>query len=406
MENVQNAMNFGRNIVQSNKRLFFILSIAVGFFILVLIFTQMGNYRQSLKEFVLVDNVHSGEQGIKILNRFIPPSRMGHATTYLVWLKVNDYDYDITRAKHIFHIGDREMNVTGPGVWFSPRANNILMKFTLEEEALQPRFTDGKIGKAKANQVCKFPYRVNDWTMLDMVKPNSIEKNAMIRSCEETVDSNSKYGYCATKVNSNGFVDPKNFGSCGKNTMDVNQNTGLLNYEMCDVNNIPVNRWFLLSISIEDESVEIGIDGRIVKTCALSARPIYNKGDLYVTIDGGFKGMLSSFRIFPYTIPPAKLQKLYRNGPDQLRDPIEAGYRIANNIAGRIPSSLDPRQISLNNLKKTLNSRLNELADKLGSDVDETSDEEVTKTRRDMAATKAKLAEVEEKLKKCSQGKL
>ena len=179
MENVQNVMNFGRNLVQSNKRLFFILSIAVGFFILVLIFTQLGSYRQSLKEFVLVNNVHSGEQGVKILNRFIPISRMGHATTYVVWLKVNDYDYDITRAKHIFHIGDREMNVTGPGVWFSPRANNILMKFTLEEPALQPRFTDGKIGKAKPNQVCKFPYRVNDWTRLDMVKPNSIEKNAM-----------------------------------------------------------------------------------------------------------------------------------------------------------------------------------------------------------------------------------
>jgi len=65
MENVQNAMNIGRNIVQSNKRLFYILSIAMGFFVLVLIFTQLGKYRQSLKEYVLVNNVHSGEQGVK-----------------------------------------------------------------------------------------------------------------------------------------------------------------------------------------------------------------------------------------------------------------------------------------------------------------------------------------------------
>ena len=109
MENVQNAMNIGRNIVQSNKRLFYILSIAMGFFVLVLIFTQLGKYRQSLKEYVLVNNVHSGEQGVKILNRFIPKSTKGYATTYVVWLKVNDYDYDITRAKHIFHISLREM---------------------------------------------------------------------------------------------------------------------------------------------------------------------------------------------------------------------------------------------------------------------------------------------------------
>lgn len=384
MENVQNALDLGRNIVQSNKRLFFIISIAVGFFILVLILTQMGTYRESLKEYVLVNNIHSGEQGVKILNRFIPKSTIGHATTYTVWLKVNDYDYDITRAKHIFHIGDREMNVTGPGVWFSPRANNIIMKFSLEDEHLQPRFTDGKIGKAKANNSCKFPYRVNDWTMLDMVKPSNIEKNGIIRSCEETADSNSKYGYCATEVNSKGFVEPKNFGSCGENTMDVNKNTGLLNYEMCDVNNIPVNRWFLLSISIEDEGVEIGIDGRTVKTCTLSSRPIYNKGDLYVSIDGGFKGMLSSFRVYPYVIPPKKLQKLYRNGPDQRRDPIEAGYRVARNLAGYVPKSLDPRQVTLNNLKKTLNSRLNDLGKKLGSALDETSGEEVAKAKKEI----------------------
>tara|TARA_B100001093_G_C26794039_1_gene1000311 strand:+ start:317 stop:1522 length:1206 start_codon:yes stop_codon:yes gene_type:complete len=395
MQNVQNAMNVGRNIVQSNKKVFYILSIAMGFFVLVLIFTQLGRYRKSLKEYVLVNNVHSGEQGVKILNRFIPKSTKGYATTYVVWLKVNDYDYDITRAKHIFHVGDRDMNITGPGVWFSPRANNIIMKFSLEDENLQPRFTDGKFGKAKANQVCKFPYRVNDWTMLNMVKPSNIEKNAMIRSCEETADTNSKYGYCATDVNSSGIVKPKNFGSCGPNTMDVNKNPGLLNYEMCDVNNIPVNRWFLLSISIEEESVEIGIDGRLVKTCSLSSRPIYNQGDLYVSIDGGFKGMLSSFRIFPYTIPPARLQKLYRNGPDQIRDPVEAGYRIAQNIAGRIPKQLDPRQITLSNLKKTLNSRLNQLADKIGSNLGDENDKKKYKK------TLKKLKEVEEELKRC-----
>jgi hypothetical protein len=379
MENVTGALDFGRNIVQGNKKLFFILSLAVGFFILVLIFTKLGSYRESLKEFVLVNNIHSGEQGIKILNRFIPKSRNGYATTYVVWLKVNDYDYDITRAKHIFHIGDRDMNVTGPGVWFSPRANNIIIKFSLENEELQPRFTDGKIGKSKANEKCQFPYKVNDWTELDMIKPSNIEKNALIRSCEDTKDSNSEYGYCATKLDSSGFVKPGNYGSCGEKTMDVNKNTGLLNYEMCDVNNVPVNRWFLLSISIEDESVEIYIDGKLVKTCVLSSRPIYNEGDLYVSIDGGFKGMLSSFRIFPYIIPPQKLQHLYRNGPDQVRDPVQSGYRLAQKIAGYVPKSMDPRQITLENLKKSLAGKLNKLSSSLKSSLDAADGVEDTK---------------------------
>ena len=59
------------------------------------------------------------------------------------------------------------------------------------------------------------------------------------------------------------------------------------------------------------------IDGRLRKTCVIEGQGelMYNKGDIFVTQDGGFGGMITGLRIFPGAVSSNNIYKLYKRGP-------------------------------------------------------------------------------------------
>ena len=164
----------------------------------------------------------------------------------------------------------------------------------------EQRFTDGKLGKAPPNQKCIFPYKI-DWKKIKINPPVGRDPNKEILNCETTRDKFSKGGYCPIKVNKAGYVDDiRNFGSCANKSMDPNINKTLLDIEsLCDIENVPLNRWFHLVITVNDNVVQVYIDSKLKKTCVEKNLPIITQGNLYITNFGGFDGMLTKFKIFP-----------------------------------------------------------------------------------------------------------
>ena len=83
----------------------------------------------------------------------------------------------------------------------------------------------------------------------------------------------------------------------------------------CTVGNIPIQRWVNLIVSVYGRSMDIYIDGKLVKTCLLPGVANVNSlANIYVTPGGGFDGWTSKFQYFPSPLNPQEAWNIYRAG--------------------------------------------------------------------------------------------
>ena len=308
--------------VFNNTPFLFIVTIILTLILILGLIKQILLFKNGLNKFSMINNVHSGKQSVKVMYKYLPQSTFGHESTYSVWLNIKKYSYNIDKAKHIFHIGPKDKSVVSPGVWFYPKKNNLAIKFSIYNK--EQRFTDGKLGKAPKNMKCIFPYKIN-WEKIKINKPKHIASDMKIFNCITTRDKFSKGGYCPVKLNKKGYVvDIKNFGSCAKKSMDPNVNRGLLDVEsLCDIENVPLNRWFHLAITVKENVIQIYIDGKLYKSCSEKNLPVLSKGNLYVTNFGGFDGILTKLKIFPTCLSFKQVRGLYMRGPNNKNNLVD-----------------------------------------------------------------------------------
>ena len=93
----------------------------------------------------------------------------------------------------------------------------------------------------------------------------------------------------------------------------------------CSLENVPLQKWTNLIISVNDRNMELYLDGKLVKTCILSGVP-EQATDSMVHItpapangnnNFGFGGFVSNFRHIGKAINPREAWKIYKNGYEQ-----------------------------------------------------------------------------------------
>jgi hypothetical protein len=72
----------------------------------------------------------------------------------------------------------------------------------------------------------------------------------------------------------------------------------------CEVPNIPLQKWFSVSLTVFDRNMDIYIDGKLVKSCFLSGVPKPAVGDIQISKDGGFSGLLCNVSTYPKMLTP------------------------------------------------------------------------------------------------------
>ena len=83
----------------------------------------------------------------------------------------------------------------------------------------------------------------------------------------------------------------------------------------CSVANIPIQKWVNLLVSIYSRSMDIYIDGKLVKTCLLpGVAAVNNNSNVYLTPNGGFDGWTSKFQYFPNSTNPQEAWNIYTKG--------------------------------------------------------------------------------------------
>lgn len=83
----------------------------------------------------------------------------------------------------------------------------------------------------------------------------------------------------------------------------------------CNVSNVPIQKWVNLVLSVYGRTLDLYIDGKLVKTCLLPGTAnVNNNSDVYVTPQGGFDGWTSKFQYYPNSLNPQEVWNIYSKG--------------------------------------------------------------------------------------------
>jgi hypothetical protein len=83
----------------------------------------------------------------------------------------------------------------------------------------------------------------------------------------------------------------------------------------CNVKNFPLQKWVNLIISVYGRTLDVYIDGKLVRTCVLPGVVKVNpNSNILVTPNGGFNGWTSNFKYFDHALNPQEAYNTYKDG--------------------------------------------------------------------------------------------
>jgi hypothetical protein len=96
-----------------------------------------------------------------------------------------------------------------------------------------------------------------------------------------------------------------------------NASTGQINSMIheCSLMNIPIQKWVNLLVSVYGRTLDLYLDGKLVRTCVLSGvAKIDATAPVYITPNGGFSGWTSKFQYWPNATDPQQAWDIYSAG--------------------------------------------------------------------------------------------
>ena len=83
----------------------------------------------------------------------------------------------------------------------------------------------------------------------------------------------------------------------------------------CVLANIPIQKWVNLVVSVYGRSMDLYIDGKLVRTCLLPGiANVNNNADIHVTPNGGFDGWTAKLQYYPNSLNPQEVWNIYSQG--------------------------------------------------------------------------------------------
>jgi len=83
----------------------------------------------------------------------------------------------------------------------------------------------------------------------------------------------------------------------------------------CTLENVPLQTWVNIIMTLNNRSLDLYMDGKLVRTCVLPGVPLAASGtDLKLTPDGGFHGFTSNLQYISHAINPREAWIIYKEG--------------------------------------------------------------------------------------------
>ena len=84
---------------------------------------------------------------------------------------------------------------------------------------------------------------------------------------------------------------------------------------MCQVENVPLQSWTNIIMTINGQALDLYLDGKLVRTCLMSGIPKPSSQSLTLTPNGrSFQGYTSNFRYINSNVNPREAYAIYKEG--------------------------------------------------------------------------------------------
>lgn len=101
------------------------------------------------------------------------------------------------------------------------------------------------------------------------------------------------------------------------NNLVVIMNTFSTINEEITIPDIPLNKWVNVIIRCQGTTIDIYVNGTIIRSLQLPDVPKQNYGDVYVAMNGGFNGNISNLWYYNRALGMSEIQRITSNGPNR-----------------------------------------------------------------------------------------
>lgn len=146
---------------------------------------------------------------------------------------------------------------------------------------------------------------------LDVMSGDSNEfQNTMYKTLEDA-------GVTMTSISAESLECSGGFIFDSNNDIQYTNSCETTNVETTVIENIGLQKWVNVIMSVNARNMDVYINGKLVKTKAFDNvinTGLLNNGDIVVTPNGGFGGYVSNVQYYPYFITPKKAWSIYKDG--------------------------------------------------------------------------------------------
>ena len=204
--------------------------------------------------------------------------------TYSMWLYVDDWNYNYGQEKVVL---DRS---NGPNVVLGNKPNTLKIYMNYYNAAAGAVAT----GTPSGNPSPKGPMNA-----------------ATAAACAACAN-----GYTCACDACNKGVDISGNGS-GSGSEEDAADAAKANSKVntCLIENIPIQKWFNVIVSLFGLTLDVYLDGKLVRTCIMPGVPqLKNSTGIKVTPGGGFSGWTTNFQYWSDSSNPQQAYNIYKGG--------------------------------------------------------------------------------------------
>ena len=167
------------------------------------------------------------------------------------------------------------------------------------------------VNKGAANYSYSIWFYVNDWGV-DLAKT----KPLLIRGKGGVHNPSITLAPYENNINIMITTYPTKGGSDNSSHSAAN----LSSTHPCTVRNFPLQKWVNLIVSLNGRTLDVYIDGKLVRTCILpGVAKVDPNANINITPGGGFNGYTSNLQYFAYPLNPQEAYNIYKEGPGTSR---------------------------------------------------------------------------------------
>ena len=269
--------------------------------ILIIVICILYYYNKS-KTIYLLKGVKDSKKDVFIQKRIVNNFKQGMEYTYSLWIYIKDWDYLNGQPKHIFNTGTDDLKVCSPGLFLHPNNNEI--NLVVDTYNYDNRFDKLQNSNVKGKENSNKTGSTKDICMKECINDKMCNLVAFDKHNKKCLFYNTNETYIDDKTKLQLFAKKK-----FKTKYDEINNRSVLTLK-----NIPLQRWFNLSIVLDNRNISVYLDGKLVKSTLLQGIPTNVNNNVFVNLDGGYNGEISDIIYNKRALDANEIYSLYRYG--------------------------------------------------------------------------------------------